>query len=52
VERNIRNTSGAMIYGGTKQIHQLVQAGYALEYRHDAPLRHELPTYNEQDWQQ
>ena len=39
VERYWRNARGAVIYEGTKEIHQLVQAGYALGYREDKPLR-------------
>ena len=33
VERYLRNSKGAMIYEGTSEIHQLIQAGYALGYR-------------------
>lgn len=51
VERYLRNAKGAMIYEGTSEIHQLMQAGYALEYRHDNPLRCELPAYDEDFWQ-
>jgi len=52
VERYLRNARGAMIYEGTSEIHQLVQAGYALGYRKDTPLRCELPAYGEKEWQQ
>ncbi len=52
VERYLRNSKGAVIYEGTSEIHQLMQAGYALEYRQDSPLRCELPAYSEQFWQQ
>lgn len=52
VERYLRNSKGAVIYEGTSEIHQLVQAGYALGYRQDAPLRNELPPYNEQTWRE
>jgi len=51
VERYLRNARGAMIYEGTSEIHQLVQAGYAMGYRSDAPLRRELPAYDENEWQ-
>ncbi|MBN1536446.1 MAG: acyl-CoA dehydrogenase family protein [Anaerolineales bacterium] len=51
VERYLRNSKGAVVYEGTSEIHQLMQAGYALDYRQDAPLRCELPAYDEQDWQ-
>jgi glutaryl-CoA dehydrogenase (non-decarboxylating) len=51
VERYLRNSKGAVIYEGTSEIHQLMQAGYALGYREDALLRCELPAYNAEDWQ-
>ena len=50
VERYLRNAKGAVIYEGTSEIHQLMQAGYALGYREDAPLRCELPAYDEEGW--
>jgi alkylation response protein AidB-like acyl-CoA dehydrogenase len=52
VERYLRNSRGAIIYEGTSEIHQLMQAGYALGYRVDAPLRCELPAYDAQVWQE
>jgi glutaryl-CoA dehydrogenase (non-decarboxylating) len=52
VERYLRNSKGAMIYEGTSEIHQLMQAGYALGYRQDPPLRCELPAYNASYWQE
>ncbi|HSQ25573.1 MAG TPA: acyl-CoA dehydrogenase family protein [Anaerolineales bacterium] len=52
VERYLRNSKGAIIYEGTSEIHQLIQAGYALDYRQDAQLRCELPAYNADEWQQ
>ncbi len=45
VERYMRNARGAVIYEGTSEIHQLMQAGYALGYRKDKPLRCELPPF-------
>ncbi len=39
VERYMRNSRGAVIYEGTREVHQLVQAGYALGYRVDRQLR-------------
>jgi alkylation response protein AidB-like acyl-CoA dehydrogenase len=51
VERYLRNSKGAVIYEGTSEIHQLMQAGYALEYRQDARLRCELPPYDPDYWQ-
>jgi alkylation response protein AidB-like acyl-CoA dehydrogenase len=50
VERYLRNARGAMIYEGTSEIHQLMQAGYALGYRQDGDLRCELPKYDEKEW--
>lgn len=46
VERYLRNAKGACIYEGSSQIHQLIQAGYALGYRRDRPLRCELPAHD------
>ena len=51
VERFLRNSRGAIIYEGTSEIHQLMQAGYALGLREDASLRCELPAYNPDLWQ-
>jgi glutaryl-CoA dehydrogenase (non-decarboxylating) len=52
VERYLRNSKGAVIYEGTSEIHQLIQAGYALGYRKDVPLRCELPAYDPELWQE
>lgn len=43
VERMLRNARGATIYEGTSQIHQILQAEYALGYRQDKPLSHPQP---------
>ena len=51
VERYLRNAKGAIIYEGTSEIHQLMQAGYALQYRDDVPLRCELPAFDVEIWQ-
>ncbi len=51
VERYLRNSRGAIIYEGTSEIHQLMQAGYALGYRQDGELRCELPKYDPKEWQ-
>jgi alkylation response protein AidB-like acyl-CoA dehydrogenase len=51
VERYLRNGKGSVIYEGTSEIHQLMQAGYALGYREDGELRCELPAYNAEYWQ-
>lgn len=50
VERYLRNSKGAVIYEGTSEIHQLMQAGYSLGYRKDSPLRKELPAYDDDHW--
>ena len=50
VSLRTRNARGAMIYEGTSEIHQLMQAGYALGYREDGALRCELPAYDEAAW--
>jgi glutaryl-CoA dehydrogenase (non-decarboxylating) len=43
VERYLRNARGGVIYEGTREIHELMQAEYAIGTRRDAPLRRELP---------
>jgi glutaryl-CoA dehydrogenase (non-decarboxylating) len=45
VGRFYRNAKGAVIYEGTREIHKLIQADYALGYRTDKPRRVELPAY-------
>jgi glutaryl-CoA dehydrogenase (non-decarboxylating) len=45
VERILRNARAPRIYEGTSEIHQLMQADYALGYRADRPLEHELPAW-------
>ena len=45
VERYLRNARALVIYEGTREIHQLMQAEYALGYRVDKPLRRPLPKY-------
>ncbi len=52
VERYLRNSRGAIIYEGTSEIHQLMQADYLLGNREDKPLRCELPAYDPQQWQE
>lgn len=51
VERYLRNSKGAVIYEGTSEIHQLIQAGYALGLRSESKLRCELPAFDESYWQ-
>lgn len=50
VERFMRNARGAMIYEGSSEIQTLIQAGFALGLREDAPLRRELPSYDAEYW--
>ena len=52
VERFLRNSKGAVIYEGSREIQQLIQAQYALGYRKDRPLRCELPGYDPVAWQE
>ncbi len=51
VERYLRNSKGGVIYEGTSEIHQLMQADYAFGNRDDKPLRCELPAYDPAYWQ-
>jgi alkylation response protein AidB-like acyl-CoA dehydrogenase len=51
VERYLRNSKGGVIYEGTSEIHQLMQADYVLGLREDKPLRCELPAYDAEYWQ-
>ena len=51
VERFLRNSKGAVIYEGSREIQTLLQAQYALGYRQDRPLRCELPAYDVEAWQ-
>ena len=44
IERHLRNAKGAVIYGGTEQIHQAMQAAYALGARAERPFRCPAPT--------
>ncbi|MCP4566906.1 MAG: butyryl-CoA dehydrogenase [FCB group bacterium] len=48
VERFYRNCKGASIYEGTREIHTLMQADYALGFRKDKPLRVHLPIVNQE----
>lgn len=45
IERHFRNARGALIYEGTREIHTLLQAEYALGYREDKPLTCSLPSW-------
>lgn len=43
--RFFRNSKAAVIYEGTREIHKLMQADYALGFRQDKARRVELPAY-------
>lgn len=45
VERYLRNSKAPVIYEGTREIHTIMQAEYALGYREDKPLRKMLPAW-------
>lgn len=45
VERFLRNSKAPVIYEGTREIHTIMQAEYALGYRQDKPLRKMLPAW-------
>jgi glutaryl-CoA dehydrogenase (non-decarboxylating) len=45
VGRFYRNSKGAVIYEGTREIHKIMQADYLLGYRTDRPTRCELPPW-------
>jgi len=51
VERHLRNSKSAVIYEGTSQIHQLMQAAYVFGTRVDKPLRCQMPAYDPEYWQ-
>ncbi|MBE3594759.1 MAG: acyl-CoA/acyl-ACP dehydrogenase, partial [Candidatus Carbobacillus altaicus] len=45
LERYVRNARVLSIYEGTREIHTLLQADYALGLREDKPLRKMLPAW-------
>lgn len=45
VERYLRNSKAPVIYEGTREIHTVMQAEYALGYRADKPLNKMLPAW-------
>ncbi len=52
IERHFRNSRGALIYEGTREIHTLMQAEYALGYREDKPLEKQLPVWTSEELQE
>jgi glutaryl-CoA dehydrogenase (non-decarboxylating) len=51
VERYLRNGRGAIIYEGTRELQELLQADFALGNRTNRPLRKELPAYDPAEWE-
>ncbi|WP_079510269.1 acyl-CoA dehydrogenase family protein [Mesobacillus jeotgali] len=45
VERYLRNAKAPVIYEGTREIHTVMQAEYALGYRVDKPISNMLPAW-------
>lgn len=50
VERFLRNSRGAVIYEGTRELQELLQADFAFGFRENKPLRRELPAYDPAEW--
>ncbi|WP_029214601.1 acyl-CoA dehydrogenase family protein [Kallotenue papyrolyticum] len=50
VERFLRNARGAVIYEGTRELQELMQADFAFGFREYKPLRCELPAYDPEQW--
>lgn len=46
VERYLRNSKATVIYEGTREIHTIMQAEYALGYREDKKLNKMLPAWD------
>src|SRR5262249_20595479 len=51
VERYLRNARGAIIYEGTRELQELLQADFAFGFRENKPLRKELPAYSVEEWE-
>jgi glutaryl-CoA dehydrogenase (non-decarboxylating) len=51
VERYLRNSRGAIIYEGTRELQELLQADYLFGFRENKPLRCELPAYDPAAWE-
>lgn len=49
VERYLRNSKAPVIYEGTREIHTIMQAEYALGYRKDKDLNKTLPAWKPQE---
>ena len=46
----LRNARGAVIYEGTRELQELLQADFAFGFRENNPLRCELPAYDPAEW--
>jgi len=51
VERYLRNARGAIIYEGTRELQELLQADFAFGFRENKPLRKELAAYRPDEWE-
>ncbi|MBO9314006.1 MAG: butyryl-CoA dehydrogenase, partial [Chloroflexus sp.] len=51
VERYLRNARGAIIYEGTRELQELLQADFVMGYRKYPKLRCELPAYDPDFWE-
>ena len=49
---NDENLLFGVLYKGSNEVQNIIQAGYALGEREDKPLRYEMPMYNEEAWQE
>lgn len=49
VERYLRNSKAAVIYEGTRDIHTIMQADWALGLKHEKRARISLPSYREHE---
>ena len=51
VERFLRNSRGGVIYEGTRELQELLQADFAMGIRGNPPIRCELPAHNRAEWE-
>jgi hypothetical protein len=47
----LRNARGAIIYEGTRELQELLQADFVMGYRKYPKLRCELPAYDPDFWE-
>jgi glutaryl-CoA dehydrogenase (non-decarboxylating) len=48
-QMELQSMKALVIYEGTREIHTIMQAEYALGYRKDKPLNRMLPAWNPND---